>query len=81
MVIKLYLNVFQNFKNPVKTEPKALAKELIHKDLKKIIDEDLLFPGDSFIIQEYLISFITSFHQMLELDASKESYTINESLF
>lgn len=66
------------FENPVETQPKEYAKEIINSKVKKIIEAKLLnHSGSEFLAKEFIFAFIDKFYIQMGLEQRNE-YLISE---
>ena len=65
-------------RNPIKTNPKEYAKEVLHRKTSQIIKEKLLeHSGSSFLAKEYVFAFIDQYRIQMGLE-QKDTYSLEE---
>lgn len=70
--------VGHNVENPIKIKPLEYAFKYIIDDLKKIVDNNILLHIDEFIANEYIISFIDKYLDILGLEKEQSNYSIED---
>ena len=65
-------------RNPIETNPKEYAKEVIHKKISQVIKRKLLeHSGSEFLAKEYVFAFINKYRTQMGLE-QKDKYSLKE---